>query len=56
MKKREKDRADFLECDECGEIFVIDEPFCPYCGKPREEVLKDMEKKQTNRKNRRDQQ
>jgi len=44
MKK--KRTPDFIECDECGEIFVIDEPFCPYCGKSTEEIIKAMEKKQ----------
>jgi len=44
MKKRKT--PDFIECDECGEIFVIDEPFCPYCGKSTEEIIKAMEKKQ----------
>ena len=27
---RKKD--DFVTCPECGEIYVIDEPMCPYCG------------------------
>jgi len=45
-KKKGKGQATFLECDECGEIFVIDEPFCPYCGKSTEKVIKAMEKKQ----------
>lgn len=43
-----RDLPDFLECDECGEIFVIDEPCCPYCGKPTEEVIEAMLKKMSD--------
>ncbi|MBQ9031494.1 MAG: hypothetical protein IJ106_08590 [Parasporobacterium sp.] len=49
MKKNRENQPDFLECEECGEIFVIDEPFCPCCGKPTEEIIKALEKKQKNK-------
>lgn len=32
----------FIQCPECLEIFLIDEPFCPYCGKPTEEILEEQ--------------
>lgn len=35
----------FIECDYCGEVFVEGEPFCPYCGKPVEEIIKDLKEK-----------
>ena len=34
-----------VECDYCGELFVEGEPFCPYCGKPVEEIIKAWEEK-----------
>ena len=30
----------YIICDYCGELFVEGEPFCPYCGKPAEEIIK----------------
>ena len=36
----------YIECDYCGELFVEGEPFCPYCGKPVEEIVKAWEEKE----------
>lgn len=35
----------FIECDYCGELFVEGEPFCPYCGKTVEEIIKTWQEK-----------
>ena len=44
VMKKQKNEG-YIECDYCGELFVEGEPYCPYCGKPVEEIIKAWEEK-----------